>query len=258
MAKQQLAANELLLLTNHALWEREMAKAANTTGHPRRIDLAGQKFGRWSVLHYQGYIRGMALWRCRCECGNEADVPRNNLRSGKSISCGCYRAEDLSIRIKTHGASGYKGKNRGPLYVTWVDMRRRCYTSTAINFPDYGARGITVCDRWRFGEDGKTGYECFVADMGPKPSRAHTIERKEVNGNYEPGNCEWATRSAQARNKRNNRWVMFGGERMILQDAIKASGIPDWTVRERMARGWPEDRALTQPVRVRNWRKGKA
>lgn len=231
-----------------------MADAPVTTGSSRRIDLTGKKFGRWTVVRFVENRKAKLMWQCRCDCGTERLVHGGNLRKGLTISCGCHRNEVMSVIKRTHGASGYKGKDRGPLYVTWSDIRRRCYTPSAINFQHYGGRGIKMCDRWKDGESGMTGYECFVADMGPKPSRRHTVERKDTNGDYGPSNCEWATRDAQARNKRNNRWVVFGGQRMIITDAIKASGIPPWTVHERLAAGWSEDRALTQPVRKRRWR----
>jgi hypothetical protein len=101
------------------------------------------------------------------------------------------------------------------------------------------------------GDGPRGGFECFLDDMRDRPSKKHSLDRIDCNGNYEPGNCRWATMNEQQRNKTNNRVVVFRDVQMIMQDAVKQSGIPEWTVYERLSRGWSEQRALTQPVRVR-------
>ena len=231
-----------------------MSEKTRTTGSSNKIDLIGKKFGRWTVLRFSRTQKGKTIWVCRCECGVEKEVYGGNLLRGVSQSCGCFRVEVVSKIKRTHGASGYNVKGRGPLYVTWSNIRRRCLDREDVRFKDYGGRGIAVCARWRDGDGGLTGYECFVADMGPKPTKKHSVERKDVNGNYDPGNCVWATQAEQTRNKRSNHWVDFRGEKMVITDAIRLSGIPEWTVYERLEAGWSEERALTQPVRNRRWR----
>ncbi len=232
-----------------------MAKIASTTVSIRRIDLVGQKFGRWTVIAFTSVQKEMPMWLCRCECGIEKEVHGGNLRKGLTRSCGCLKREVTSRVKRTHGASNGGGiRPCGPLYQTWLSMRRRCLTETSAEYANYGGRGIGICDRWQIGDGVMSGYECFLADMGPKPSGEHSVERQDTNGNYEPGNCIWATPTVQTRNKRSNRWVEFGGERMVMADAIVKSGIPEWTVYARLDAGWSEDRALTQPVRIRRWR----
>jgi hypothetical protein len=173
-------------------------------GRGKLIDLAGQRFGRWTVLaiHPQRTRYGrkvVALWCCVCDCGNERLVIGHNLRNGHSGSCGC--------RIPKHGHSGSCGC-RGPkhglakrgrrtrVYECWVGMRQRCRNPNNANYPDYGGRGIGVCERWN-------SFANFLADMG-EPPRGKSLDRIDVNGNYEPGNCRWASIFQQARNKRRH------------------------------------------------------
>lgn len=136
--------------------------------------------------------RNMPAWRCRCDCGVEKDIMTVNWVKDKHRSCGCNRPATISARYQGHG--------KNPLYRVWTQMRQRCHETYAANHKWYGARGITVCDRWRFGEDGKSGFECFIEDMGPRPDGL-TLDRINVNGDYEPGNCRWATWKEQANNK---------------------------------------------------------
>jgi hypothetical protein len=123
-------------------------------------------------------------------------------------------------------------------------MNRRCSNPQDHKYQDYGGRGITVCDQW------KESFETFFKDMGARPP-AHTIERIDNNGDYEPNNCRWATPVEQNQNRRSNIWVEWQGERMILRDAINRAGLPRKAVEHRLKRGWPLERALSTPIRVR-------
>ena len=228
-----------------------MADSAYTPTSSRFIDLTSRRFGRWTVLSLAKKKHGTSYWICRCDCGTEKTVSGGNLRNGKTTSCGCFRKEFVSQRKFIHGRSMHFG--RDATYNIWIDMRRRCGNPQSRHFVLYGGRGISVCPRWVDGEGSLSGFECFLADMGERPSDKHSIDREDVNGNYEPGNCRWATTAEQARNKRNTRWVQFGGESMCITDAIQRSGIPVWTVYDRLRRGWDIDRALTQPVLQRKW-----
>lgn len=133
--------------------------------------------------------------------------------------------------------------------MTYNNMLRRCDAPTGKDARDYHDRGITVCERWRYGEAGKTGFECFMEDMGSKPV-GMTIERIDTNGNYEPSNCRWATIVEQANNKRNNRIVVYHGEPMTLANAWATSPrhVSVASAYDRVAKhGWPVDAALDTP-----------
>lgn len=179
--------------------------------------------------------------RCSCDCGGEATVLLNNLKRGMTQSCGCFRREKMRADRLTHGESA-KARNT-PEYRVWAHVVGRCENETDKAFKNYGARGIRVCDRWR------NSFEKFVADMGRRPSAQHSIERIDVNGNYEPGNCKWATRREQSRNRRNNRIIDVGGRRLRLSDAAAIVGVKPSTLAFRLKSGWSLNRALSEPVR---------
>jgi hypothetical protein len=169
----------------------------------RRIDMVGQTFGTQVVLAYAGNDRhGQATWSVRCECGSVRAVPGAKLRRGEATSCGCLKPGKCAAANTRHGDSA-----RGhltPEYRTWSNMIDRCERPERRDYQHWGGRGITVCARWR------ADFAAFLADMGRKPSSAHTIDRVNNDGNYEPSNCRWATRAEQARNKRPNRCSICG------------------------------------------------
>ena len=199
----------------------------------RSIDRTGHVFGRWTAL---GRVSGQRKWLCQCECGTVKTVATSHLRQGKSKSCGCLERELASARAKTHGMSGTVEQR------TWTSMRDRCRNPKAAHYECYGGRGISVCERWA------NSFENFYEDMGPRPSSCHSIDRIDVNGNYDPANCRWATIKEQRRNTRTNRLVRYLDREVCIAEAAELSGIPAATLIQRLNRGWSIDR-LFSPVR---------
>jgi hypothetical protein len=121
-------------------------------------------------------------------------------------------------------------------------MKARCYRPTKKHFAKYGGRGVTVCDRWR------DSFEMFLADMGQRPSAKHSLDRKDVNGNYEPSNCRWATKIEQANNTSRNKFIEFNGKTMTVSQWASSMGCAEQTLANRLKSGWPIEDALTRPV----------
>lgn len=160
------------------------------------VDITGQKFGLWTVVaRAPKRKQGNAIWWCRCECGAENAVSGGELKAGLSKSCGCRRAECNRLKAAKHVTHGL---SHTPEYTCWGSMRHRCRNPKSSKYADYGGRGISVCERWN-------SFENFLADMGRRPTPAHSLDRINNDGNYEPGNCRWATPKEQMNNRRAHR-----------------------------------------------------
>lgn len=192
------------------------------------IDMVGKRVGQWTVLRYShrtGLPRSRTYWWCRCDCGTEKAVIAHSLRNGTSNSCGCRTPGIVGRAATTHGLS------RHPGYRTYRAMRKRCEWPADESWGLYGGRGIKVCEKW-------DTFEAFWADMGPSWRPGTWIERIDVNGNYEPSNCTWATPIEQGANRRNNVILETPDGPMTLMQASRKYGIGYQTISARIRYGW--------------------
>ena len=211
-------------------------------GPTNLVDITGNRYGRLVV----GSYRLREGWECVCDCGNTTIATGTNLRGGKNLSCGCQRSEVTvarNIAGTKHGCSSTTKRDATSEYGIWAGIKSRCNNSNDSRFKYYGARGIKVCDRW------SESFENFMTDMGLRPTNRHTIDRKNVNGNYEPSNCEWATYTVQGRNRRNNTLITFRGDTKCLAEWSEITGYSSFNIIWRIKKGWTVEAALTTPVR---------
>ena len=210
---------------------------------PKRIDLTGQRCGRLMVIAAAPPLNGNTRELCRCDCGNEVTVSRSNLRAGRTASCGCVRTEGSKASNTTHGMSGTR------IFKRWTSMRNRCSNPNDEHWPFYGGRGIRVCERWQ-------RFENFYADMGDPPAGT-TLDRIDVDGDYEPSNCRWANSTEQARNRRNTPTLTYGGETLSYAEWAARMGVSVQTIHGRVKGGWTVEQTLgitPPPPTMRGWR----
>jgi hypothetical protein len=212
--------------------------------------MVGDVYGRLTVLSEDRRItpsngkkiRKRVFCTCRCECGNVKDFVNDILVNGHAKSCGCLRIETASKRMTKHGHSASRGK-ASRAYHSWSGAIDRCTNRNSVKYPIYGGRGITICDRWKY------SFESFLEDMG-EPPFGMSIERIDVNGNYEPSNCRWATNKEQSRNTRTNVLISHKGKTMCISEWAEELGVNPGTLYQRLNRsGWSVDKALTTPVK---------
>lgn len=204
-----------------------------------RIEMSGRVFGRLTVLGAAdaGALgRKRAHWRCRCECGAFVVLSGENLRSGNTKSCGCYRREHSKGKATTHGHAGKPTRE----YRIWRGLIARCYNPNVGAYARYGGRGIEVCDRWRH------DFQAFLDDMGHCPD-GMSIERGDNDGHYAPDNCRWATPTEQARNRRSSSLVFAWGEEMVLAKALERSPVSREAYYARLRRGMTQTEAIETP-----------
>lgn len=196
-------------------------------------DLTGRRFSTVIVQERAENAHGKTRWRAVCDCGNTVEWDQSQLKNNKS--CGCMRfdliSKALSGRVIKHGRS------KSPEFWIWCSMLKRCRNKSEPSYKDYGGRGITVCDRWN-------EFTNFYSDMGDRPSRIHSLDRRDNNGPYSPDNCRWATRYEQSRNKRQTRWITIGEETLCLKDWAIRLGISTGAFYYRLRKGMTETSAL--------------
>ena len=185
------------------------------TSMPRIADLSGMVFGDLTAIS-RSVHKGKSKWLCVCVCGVQKTVYATHLLRGNSKTCSSGGTHGLGIRT--------------PGYSSWQNMITRCTQPSHMHYANYGGRGITVCARWR------ESFANFYADMGDRPD-GHSLDRVDTNGNYEPGNCRWATHKQQQNNMRSNVLVEHEGRAMTIAQFADATGIPYATVYDRYARG---------------------
>lgn len=196
-------------------------------------NLTGNRFGTLNVELLLGVSRnGKIQYQCRCDCGIVKPINGSDLKKLKT--CGCGRTAGVRAAIVTHGMS------RTQEYRAWAEMKKRCLNEKSKFFFNYGGRGIGVCERWM-------EFEAFFMDMGVIPSRLHSLDRIKTNGNYEPGNCRWATRKEQNRNQRRNHRITVGEETMCIADWADRLGVDGRVIVNRILKGWNEQRAVLTP-----------
>lgn len=200
-----------------------------------RSNLLHRVFSRLTVVGFSHKTNARYFWLCRCLCGTIKAINGNTLSRGTTTSCGCWRDEQLSRRRRTHQRS------KTPVYHVWQGMINRCYNPNVKNFFRYGGRGIVVCDRWRH------SFENFLADMGEKPSKTHSIERKNNDLGYSPENCKWATAQEQAINRRSCVNLAFHNKTQTVSRWATELGLPSRLIRRRLKLGWTVADALTVP-----------
>ena len=198
----------------------------------------GVRWGRLTVIGLSLKKNGsQRLWDCVCDCGKTIAVYHANLVSGATKSCGCWHKEWILHKFTKHGLS-----NKIPEYNIWNGIKQRCRNPNTKQYKDYGGRGISICDRWN-------DFSNFIKDMGFRPTNKHSIERLDVNGNYEPQNCIWLLIKDQSKNRRDIRYLTINGVTKTIMDWAKENNIRPGLIKDRIdILKWPINDKLFIPA----------
>ena len=213
-------------------------------------DLTGKRKGRLTAIKEVDRpdgVKNRHYWLVRCDCGNECIMKSSDFNRKTTVSCGCYQRENASKRAYEqhliHGKSGTR------LYTLWAAMIRRCENDKCKEYPLYGGRGVSVCKEWR---SNYPAFEKWMIENGydeTAPRGKCTIDRIDVNGNYEPSNCRITTQKEQSANKRNNRLITYNGQTKTMSDWATEYGLRVGTLYDRLSYGWPIEDCLKRPLR---------
>lgn len=218
----------------------------------RFIDLTGKRFGRLIVIceapkRRAENGRSQRMWLCQCDCGKQKEVFGENLRCGKTLSCGCLHKEIIS---KSRDQTTHNG-SRERLYGVWASMIKRCTKENNPAFNSYGGRGICVCDEWM----DYAVFRHWALENGYYESSSKgecTLDRINVNGDYRPDNCRWVSMKVQGNNRRNNLRYTYNGESHTIFEWSNILGFDLKLVRKRLSNGWEFGRAIKTPKRLIN------
>ena len=200
---------------------------------PKAKDILGLKFGRLTAIEFSHKEKNERIWKCRCDCGKIVYSTVGRLQCGNTKSCGCLKTDILIERNKKHGLSCHS------LYSKHYDMKSRCYDVKNDRYKNYGRRGIIVCDEWN--NSFEKFYEWSIKNGYKK---GLTIDRIDVNGDYEPSNCRWISNESQARNRTNNHLITIKGETRCLQEWADIVGTHYTSFLDRIKNGWSEEQLL--------------
>lgn len=201
-------------------------------------DITGKKFGRLTVIEFSHRRKDKIHYKCICDCGTEVKTRGANLKDGTTQSCGCLHKERTKKKNTTHGLS------KTVEYRAYFAMKTRCYNQKDPGYKDWGGRGIKVCPEWL------NDFTVFLKDMGPRPSKQHSIERINNDKGYCKVNCRWATIKEQSRNRRSTNMVSYKGETLCIMDWAKKLDIKYVTLQQRFKSGWSTEKAFTQEVKT--------
>lgn len=207
----------------------------------KKYDLAGKRFGMLVVVKEAGRsCHGGVVWECKCDCGETKYICSHELVKGHSTSCGCKRKTSLSRLRYRHGDVGTR------LYKTWQDMKSRCQNKQNKFYKDYGGRGISVCEEW---DRDYIAFRAWAISSGYNDSL--TIDRIDVNGNYEPNNCKWSTQYQQANNRRSAHFVTYHGKTGALTNMCRELNVNYVSVKSRMrSKGISFEEAVDMPPKL--------
>jgi hypothetical protein len=205
--------------------------------HNRARIEQGTKFGNITYLREAPLAGGARRAIFLCECGVQFESRVDQIKSGKTMSCGCRKRAAAAALSYSHGHAA-RG-NASDMYNIYMCMLARCGNPSNPSYADYGGRGIAVCERW------KESFMHFLEDMGERPE-GRTLDRyPDTDGNYEPGNCRWATNQEQALNRRSNVWLEHEGMRLTISQWAEKLGLNRYTLYKRHKKGWPPEKILS-------------